>query len=87
MEYKDILSKLNQVHKKAVSGLANYHGVTNQAVYNSLHGQGSRRIRVHIAVMLGLTPNQIWDYESENTLILDTVNYEKLKPVLVGVVL
>ena len=67
---------------KTVGSLASQLKVHRQCVYDSLKGNGVRRIRVHIAEIVGLPPSSIFpnkvDKEKKQRLI-DDADFYRLK--------
>jgi len=54
---------------------AKIHKVARQSVYSAIAGEGSRRIRVEIAVFLSKPPSLIWQGNKEESLLMDDYFY------------
>lgn len=52
--------------------------VNRSAVYQSLRGAGSRKIRVHIAQLLNKRPSELWKENDPYELALDDGLYNQL---------
>lgn len=59
----------------AVAGLAKELRVSRQAVYHSINGEGSRRIRVKIAHLLNKKPSELWLDNAPEKLKIDDLFY------------
>lgn len=59
----------------AVIDVAKELKVSRGAVYQSLDGNGSRNIRVHIAVKLGKKPSELWKNNNADSLATDNAMY------------
>jgi len=51
--------------------------VSRQCLYESSHGNGSRRVRIAIAIVLNTSPNELFVYENEHKRVLDVHEFEK----------
>lgn len=62
-----------------VTEFAKSNGVSRQVVYESLRGNGSRRIRVNLALKLGKTPTDLFAYQEtdKHKKALDLLEYEE----------
>jgi hypothetical protein len=74
MENSTILEQLKN-NDIQVAQLARDLNVTRRAVYQSIAGGGSRKIRVTIASQLGRSPSRLWTDNDKNTLRLDDALY------------
>lgn len=66
---KTILNQLDGVKK--VTEIAAIFACNRSAVYQSLRGDGSRRIRVFVAGLLETKPSELWTENNEDSLKLD----------------
>lgn len=63
-----------------VSALANDLGVNRSAVYQSIHGDGSRNIRIEIAKKFNEKPSDLWpDNDFETLKLDDALFYHEVK--------
>lgn len=62
-----------------VTEFARNNGVSRQVVYDSLNGNGSRRIRINLALKLGKTPIDLFPYREtdKHKKALDLLEYEE----------
>jgi predicted DNA-binding protein YlxM (UPF0122 family) len=60
---------------QAIIELAKELKVQRNAVYQSINGGGSRKIRVHIAVKLNKKPSQLWQQNDKESIALDDALY------------
>jgi len=68
-----------------VTRFAQKHGVSRQVVYDSLRGNGSRRIRVNLAIMLNKDIEEMYDYQDDKRKrALDIMEYQEVKGALNG---
>lgn len=68
-----------------VTQFAQKHGVSRQVVYDSLRGNGSRRIRVNLAILLNKDIEEMFDYQNDkHKRALDILEYSEAKGVLNG---
>jgi ABC-type lipopolysaccharide export system ATPase subunit len=58
-----------------VGTLAKELKVDRSVVYQSINGEGSRRIRVKIAKALNKSPSMLWIDSDKKTLMLDDYEY------------
>jgi predicted DNA-binding protein YlxM (UPF0122 family) len=59
----------------AIIDIAKELKVQRNAVYQSINGGGSRKIRVHIAVKLGKKPSELWTDNDHESIKLDNALY------------
>lgn len=64
---------------KTVGGLARQLNIHRQCVYDALNGKGVRRVRVHIALAIGVPPSSLFPKLSKNSKIIDDSDYFSLK--------
>jgi len=57
----------------SVMRIAEHFKVNRSAVYQSIDGGGSRKIRVHIATLLNIKPSNLWADSDVKQLYLDDV--------------
>lgn len=75
MDVKQLLRDLNVT----VIQLADYFNVCRSTIYQSLDGNGSRYIRVHIATVVGVKPSELWVDNSAQKKMLDDSLYAFIK--------
>jgi lambda repressor-like predicted transcriptional regulator len=69
-------------HGKSVSVLAKNLQVCRQSVYDALNGGGVRRVRVHIAQIIGQPPSAIFPKstdKSKRQRLIDDADFYRLK--------
>ena len=69
-------------HGKTVGSLARQLEVHRQCVYDALNGQGIRRIRVHIAQIVGQPPSAIFPKpkdKGKRQRLIDDADFYRLK--------
>lgn len=71
---KSILGCLKDNDKKVVD-IAKHFDVDPNAVYQSIRGKGSRRIRLKIALTIGRKPSALWPDNNSHTLLVDDALY------------
>lgn len=75
----DLCKELKDKTSKNITELAKHLGISRQSFYESLHGNGSRKIRVAIAVILEKSPLDLFIYDNDHKRLLDVHEYEKLQ--------
>ncbi|MDD5215389.1 MAG: hypothetical protein PHQ03_07635 [Methylococcales bacterium] len=71
-----------RLHGKTVGILARQLDVHRQCVYDALKGEGIRRIRVHIAQIVGQPPSAIFPKpkdKSKRQRLIDDADFYRLK--------
>jgi hypothetical protein len=64
---------------KTVGCIARTLNVHRQCVYDSLKGKGVRRIRVHIAQIVGVPPSSLFSNLSYQAKAVDDADFYRLK--------
>jgi len=73
----DLCKELKDKTAKNITELARQYGISRQSFYESLHGNGSRKIRVAIAITLEKSPLDLFTYDNDHKRLLDVHEYEK----------
>jgi len=75
----DICKEIQQKTGLTITEFARQQGVSRQTFYDSLHSNGSRKIRVAIAITLETSPIELFDYkDDDHKRLLDVYEYEKV---------
>ena len=60
-----------------VADLAQNNKVSRQLVYEAIKGQGTKRIRIEIVLIIERKPSEIWFKNNEKSLVIDDYFYMK----------
>lgn len=74
----DLIHSL-RVRGTTVSSLSQKLDVHRQCVYDALGGKGVRRVRVAIALIIGIPPSSLFPNLSKNAKIIDDSDFYRLK--------
>lgn len=72
------IAQLLRQRGKTAGQLAREIGVNRSVVYQSMDGLGARRIRVAIAVLVGVRPSVLWPQHIRKTVV-DDLDFEALQ--------
>lgn len=73
----DLCKELRDKTNKKITELAIDLNVSRQTFYESLHGNGSRKVRLFVAITLKKSPIELFAYDNEHKRLIDVHEYEK----------
>ena len=60
---------------KSIAHFARNNNTSRENVYRSFRGEGTREMRIKIALIIGTLPSLIWEHNDEETKLIDNFQY------------